>query len=210
MTILETERERVTARPRLTHKANGKARSRQFFAKHITSCWKKRVRYLVWTGHWLIEAKEELPHGEFTRMVNFELPFDPRTGQKLMCIARNGFLSKPTHESLLPAHLETLYLLSQLTEAVLAEMLADGVIKHDMERKDAEKLLRFKDCPADYRMEKFRSAFATLVQFAHQRDDRSPARQLLAQAVYEMWRTEGAAVEVIGDLPVNGLKLKKD
>src|SRR5262245_48313886 len=53
-------------------------------------------------GLLLIDAKEKLPHGDFEAMIESDLPFGPRTAERLMVVARNEVLSNPTHASLLP------------------------------------------------------------------------------------------------------------
>jgi hypothetical protein len=125
------------------HSTGRPPRTRREFARLITAAWNKQVRTIVMAGRLLREAKEgpnKLPHGEFTRMVNHDLPFSERTAQKLMAIARHPVLSNPTHESVLPPHVETLYLLSQLPPDQLEQMLDDGTITAETERKEVEEI----------------------------------------------------------------------
>src|SRR5262245_41259105 len=66
-------------------------------------------RSAVAVGKLLIEAKEKLPHGAFMAMIEHDLPFGPRTAEKLMVIARDPVLSNPTHESDLSGSWTVLY-----------------------------------------------------------------------------------------------------
>ena len=49
------------------------------------------------------EWKANLAHGEFTAMIDSDLPFSPRTAQRLMAVAQHAVIANPTHGSPLPA-----------------------------------------------------------------------------------------------------------
>lgn len=51
--------------------------------------WNKTCEGVFEVGRLLIEAKAALPHGEFTAMVEAELPFVPQTARKLVAIAQD-------------------------------------------------------------------------------------------------------------------------
>ncbi len=55
----------------------------------------KTVARFIETGQELINAKAGLVHGEFTAMVEEDLPFRPNTAQRLMVIARDQRLVNP-------------------------------------------------------------------------------------------------------------------
>jgi hypothetical protein len=103
--------------------------SRAVYVKVITAAWQKIATEIIEVGRCLVQAKAEL-HGEFTTMLS-ELPFGPRTAQRLMAIARNPTLANPTHASLLPTSWMTLYELARLPEPVLvlsaARAAFDGI-----------------------------------------------------------------------------------
>ena len=75
-----------------------------------------------------MDAKEALPHGEFTAMVENQLPFESRTAQRLMAIAADARLANPTRVSLLPPSWGTLYQLSRIEPEVLEAKIKDGTI----------------------------------------------------------------------------------
>ena len=73
-----------------------------------------------------------LSHGEFLKMVRGELPFGPRTGQRLMFISQHPAISNASHGSHLPSSWRTLAVLAQLSDHQFLKQLD----KHpDSERK---------------------------------------------------------------------------
>src|SRR5205814_2002236 len=89
--------------------------------------WGQAVPYLITTGHLLIEAKAELK-GQFGKMVKEQLPFSPRTAQRLMQIARNPVLADPSYETHLPTDTNTLAMLARTPEPKLRGWLKAGKI----------------------------------------------------------------------------------
>jgi Protein of unknown function (DUF3102) len=115
--------------------------SREYWAGRINGTWQNAAESIIETGRILIEAKAALlPRGEFTKMVENDLLFTPRTAQRLMEIARNTVLSDPTHVSLLPPSWGTLYELTKLPPEILEAKIIDGTINPKMERRDVAKL----------------------------------------------------------------------
>src|SRR6266566_552138 len=94
----------------------------------IEVTWQKTVEAVLQNGALLLKAKSELPRGEFTAMVENDLPFSPRTAQRLMAIANNKVLSDPTRASLLPPAWATLYELSKVPDDKLKARIEDGTI----------------------------------------------------------------------------------
>jgi hypothetical protein len=107
--------------------------------QRIAAAWQKTVQAIIETGMLLVEAKKALPPGEFLHMIERELPFSPRTAQRLMSVAKDPVLSDATHVSHLPASWGTLYALSQLPAPLLAEKIADGTITPHLTRADVER-----------------------------------------------------------------------
>lgn len=110
--------------------------SRQGFAKRVNQYFSDTLTAILKVGQVLIEAKAALPHGEFTAMVEEDLPFGARTTQRLMAIASDERLSNPTHGSLLPPSWRTLYELTKLTDEQWQAGIESTVIQPDMQRKD--------------------------------------------------------------------------
>jgi hypothetical protein len=115
--------------------AHNQAR-RQHHIRLIGVAWQKGVESIIETGRLLIAAKDEIAHGEFVAMIENELPFAPRTAERLMAVASNRILSNPTHVSHLPPAWSTLYELSQIDDVTLLKKIKAGEITPRMERKD--------------------------------------------------------------------------
>ena len=86
------------------------------WARQISAAWRASIEAIFECGRLLIAAKDALDHGEFTKMVERDLPFGKRTAQRLMAIARDTRLTNPTHASLLPQSWMTLYELTRLSD----------------------------------------------------------------------------------------------
>jgi N6-adenosine-specific RNA methylase IME4 len=106
----------------------------------IEAAWNKTRDGIFEVGRLLIEAKEELPHGEFLLMIEAELPFGEDTAQRLMAIARDAWLTNAAHARYLPASRETLYQLTTVPIEDRERGIADGIIRPDMERRDVVRL----------------------------------------------------------------------
>jgi hypothetical protein len=83
----------------------------------------------------IVVIKKALDHGDFTAMIERDLPFKPSTAQRLMKIADDERLSNPTHVSLLPPHWGTLYEITKLSDDDFAAKIASGAIHPEMERR---------------------------------------------------------------------------
>src|SRR5690349_4860822 len=56
------------------------------WAKRIGESWRDVLDDVLATGKALVEAKAELPHGEFEAMIAADLPFEASTARRLMAI----------------------------------------------------------------------------------------------------------------------------
>jgi hypothetical protein len=119
-------------------------------AKRINESWQKGVEAIINTGRMLIEAKAELPHGEFTTMVQLKLNFDPDTAQRLMKIAGDEVLSNTAHARYLPSSWMTLYELTKLPSDTLKTALAEGTVNPKTQRKDVAAMLPAKRAPENH------------------------------------------------------------
>lgn len=98
------------------------------------------VEGIVAAGRHLIEAKAEIPHGEWLPGVERELRLSQRSVQELMAIARHPVLSNTRHVAYLPADRNTLSRLAQFEPPVLEAAIRDGRVRPDMGRRDARAL----------------------------------------------------------------------
>lgn len=110
------------------------------WAERICNRWQDSVEAIIDVGRLLIEAKEDLAHGEFVQMCRTKLPFGEDSAQRLMKIAANPVISNTAHARLLPPSWYTLYELTKLDDADLQEAIDCGLIKPEMQRKDVAKL----------------------------------------------------------------------
>ena len=109
---------------------------------------KKSVEGIIEAGRVLIEAKNELEHGQFIDWVVNDLrfgirrdggrPADLRKAQMLMFLARNEVISNACHWHAFPPSLRTLWELTQIRpKQRLLELIADGTINSGMTREEA-------------------------------------------------------------------------
>jgi hypothetical protein len=109
---------------------------------------KKSVEGIIEAGRVLIEAKNELEHGQFIEWVVCDLRFgDPQEGsrriglrkaQMLMFLAKNELISNANHWYAFPASWRTLWELSQIRpKQRLLELIASGKINPGMTREEA-------------------------------------------------------------------------
>lgn len=109
---------------------------------------KKSVEGIIEAGRVLIEARNELEHGQFTDWVVRELRFgsrkdssrevDLRKAEMLMFLARNEVISNPCHWHAFPPSPRTLWELTQIRPKLrLLELIASGTINPGMTREEA-------------------------------------------------------------------------
>jgi hypothetical protein len=108
----------------------------EFWANRIAAKWQASVRGFLECGRLLQEAKADLVHGEFERMVERDLPFGSRTAQRLMAIAKDVRIANPTFASLLPGSWDTVYELTKLKDGDFHQSIADGSIHPEMTKRD--------------------------------------------------------------------------
>lgn len=93
-------------------------------------------------GHWLTVAKADLPHGEFERMVDHELGFGSRQARNYMQVAGYHRFSNRKHASDLPEAVNTLTVLTGLSDEAFERHLASQKIHRNMTRGDALALVK--------------------------------------------------------------------
>jgi hypothetical protein len=90
----------------------------------------------------LIEAKKALrkTKGSFCQLVE-ALGMDLDKAERLMVIARHPVLSDSAHARNLPLSWMTQFTLAKISAEVLAQLIADGAVHPELERKEAERLV---------------------------------------------------------------------
>jgi hypothetical protein len=118
------------------------------FTARFRNALKKSVEGIIEAGRVLIEAKNELEHGQFIDWVVRELrfgtqkdesrPADLRKVQMLMFLARNEVISNACHWHAFPPSFRTLWELTQIRpKQRLLELIANGTINPGMTREEA-------------------------------------------------------------------------
>jgi hypothetical protein len=114
--------------------------TREHYAAKLRKLQSATVENIIAMGRTLIEAKEDLEHGEFGGMVA-DLGWNMTAAQRLMKIARHSLLTKAATLPCLPASREVLYKLTRLPAEELAGALADGRINPGLTMTAANQLL---------------------------------------------------------------------
>ncbi|MDR4469825.1 MAG: DUF3102 domain-containing protein [Nitrospira sp.] len=115
--------------------------SREAWAGRIREAYGQTVEAVFQVGRELIQAKKELPHGEFMVMVERELPFSHNTAQRYMAIARSPNFQTVTIGHSLPSSWRTLDILQRLDPATFDAAVKATKIHPEMTRAEAEALL---------------------------------------------------------------------
>jgi len=121
-----------------------KGRTRAQWADAINKSWKvaidaakSAVKAGVTTGQFLLQAKETLPYGDFTEMVEKDLPFSITKANDLMRIAANPQISDHRHGGFLPDGWTVLRKLADLTAEDFKWAKDRGLINKNMTRGSA-------------------------------------------------------------------------
>jgi hypothetical protein len=123
-------------------------RKLSIFTARFRNALKKSVEGIIEAGRVLIEAKDELEHGQFSDWVVQELRFgtrkdgsresDLRKADMLMFLARNEVISNPCHWHDFPPSPRTLWELTQIRpKQRLLELIATGAVNSGMTREEA-------------------------------------------------------------------------
>jgi len=112
------------------------------WADRINACWRATFQGVLEAGRLLNAAKTALEHGEFQKMLESQLQFQPRTAQRLMAIAADERITNATHASHLPTAWTTLYEITTLDDDQFEKALDDGVIRPDMERSEIAQIVK--------------------------------------------------------------------
>lgn len=116
------------------------ARTREEWAAVINADWRKSIEGIIQTGNDLIQAKAELPNGQFGFMIKDDLCFGPRTAQRLMQISRHPEIGNATPASHLPQSWVVLHELTNLTPGDFRAAVAEGLIGSETTKRQARQL----------------------------------------------------------------------
>lgn len=106
------------------------------------------VEAAIELGRELLEAKENLGHGQFLRMfqdhadpIADALPFNRQWGASMMSIAKSPTLSNVQYTVHLPRSVQTLALLARLEDSDLQDAVAVGAVHPKLTQKQAKALV---------------------------------------------------------------------
>jgi hypothetical protein len=124
----------------ITHIHNNKPKTISQWKNYISEPWQKAVESIVETGQRLIEARENIEHGEWENIFKDNKPFSISTAKRLINIAEHPVLSNRAHAPVLPPSWYTLYEISQIPEYLLLHMIKDGRVHPELTRREAVEL----------------------------------------------------------------------
>jgi hypothetical protein len=108
---------------------------REDYVREISSLWTRAQELFLTIGRYLILAKQRLPHGEFTAMIERELPFGPTTAFQIRA-ATEAVTSGRLPATDLPPNYSTIYLLSTLPDPALEQAREAGLLRPDLKRSE--------------------------------------------------------------------------
>ena len=108
---------------------------REDYAVAIAALWNRARDSFIAIGRALEEAKERLPHGEFERMIETDLPFDKRTAHQIR-VAAAAVTSGRLPAARLPSSYSTIYHLATLSSDAIQLAERQGLIRPDLRRSE--------------------------------------------------------------------------
>lgn len=102
------------------------APTRAEFVERIKGYWHRTREGVLAIGRSLMEAKEALEHGEFTDMLEQDMPFSPRSARAYMQIASDPRIEKWQHAAVLPESGRALIEVTKLSDEAFTAAAAVG------------------------------------------------------------------------------------
>lgn len=122
---------------------------REDYAAAISALWNRARDSFIAIGKALEEAKARLPHGEFERMIETDLPFDKRTAHQIR-VAALAVTSGRLPAARLPSSYSTIYHLATLPADAIQLAERQGLIRPDLRRSEVIAFKRgFSNKPAE-------------------------------------------------------------
>jgi hypothetical protein len=121
--------------------ANVQCSNTSDFVREIVKLWSDAQRKFALIGRYLIQAKATLPHGEYQRMVERELPFGYAMANQLRSVAEAieaGIL--PVDR--MPRDCTAAYYLAKMTPDERQQAEAVGLIRQDVSRREVVEFKR--------------------------------------------------------------------
>ena len=120
--------------------AKAPAKTRAQWVDVIRGFERKTAQALIELGRALQAAKEDIAHGEFTKMLRDDLRMDVRFARALMRLGRSPRFSKGSKFALLPPTLSALAVLAKSSEEDFKAAIASGAINPHMTGREAQRI----------------------------------------------------------------------
>ena len=114
----------------------------QEYAESIKADWHSSRHKFLRMGRTLIEAKRNLPHGYFTKLIEDILPFTAEHARTFMRLAADPRFSNQNSSSVLPESVKAMDELRKLDDHQFEAAIASGVIHPEMTVTDARDYVR--------------------------------------------------------------------
>lgn len=108
---------------------------REDYAAAIAALWNRARDSFIAIGRALEQAKVRLPHGEFERMIEADLPFDKRTAHQIR-VAATAVTSGRLPVAKLPSSYSTIYHLATLPSDAIQLAERQGLIRPNLRRSE--------------------------------------------------------------------------
>lgn len=169
------------------------------FVGRINDLWQDVHNRFLMIGRLLVQAKKVLPHGEFDKMVEAELPFTAGIASQLRAVAEAVDTNRLTLEEM-PKTYSVAYQLTTLDDEALERARREGLVHPDVRRAD---LVRFKrslkeganPIPDPVRARKLRDHYRKLREQMRQMEEELQALGVDPEAIDDEEEGEGQTIE---------------
>ena len=176
------------------------------YVERIAAAWQNAVESIVETGRLLIQAKDELKHGEWGKIFEEKrLPFSQRTANDLMKIAQDPVLSNPQFIANLPPSWRTLRAIAGLglPSEVLEDFISSRKITCETTFDKVKELANQIQEEGIYRWDDLRKAMTAIIRFMRRfpQPTADLAREVLCEYATVSGHVHGEDLNAMAQLP---------
>jgi hypothetical protein len=140
------------------------SKGRAYWVAKILDAHRRSLGGIIDIGNTLIEAKDDLGHGEWLPMVDNDLPYGRKVAEQYMRVARHPRTSNSSNWTILPPILSTLVEIIKLSDEEFEKRKKDGTIHQEMTCKDVTSRIKPHNPPKLPSGETLLDEFVTLVR----------------------------------------------
>ncbi|WP_158601086.1 DUF3102 domain-containing protein [Teichococcus wenyumeiae] len=111
------------------------------YVLEIQKLWDDAAESFLTIGRYLVQAKQNLKHGEFEQMIRHELPFDKNVAHRLRRVAEDIDKGR-LDASKLPRNYTTIYRFVTMNDALLERAQQEGVMHPEVTHRQIHTFLR--------------------------------------------------------------------